>query len=458
MRVRDELQQLCQIVGTLYSQEGVSIMLRNLALNPWIRTVLVFSNSPLSNTEIGSAGRRLLKNIWENGPGGLNIHKEISHDVIDVMRQNVEFIDVASLDEVINESRKRKKLKVKKYMKSEEFPEAKRDGDLPWPSERVGWNVRGKKLANTWAHAIDRIVRYGPITETKYGSKQKELQNLTWTVEKENIDDFTIPDWPVNVLEHIGLSESMRRDYMNTYLDPKKPRGVTYTYGNRLRKYKKNVDQIQSIVDKINQFSAPRNAYAITSYPPIDLFQQSPCLTHVQVLVQDHEKLNMFAVFRSHDMMKAALLNAYGLLNLQKYIANKTNKRIGSLSITSISAHIYEEDWQMAKEIVSCSIWGRVKPYFDEKEDIDPRGYVRILILNERLRAELVTPEGEQLMRIEGTTAREIALKIAKLNLLSKPDHYCDVSLELMKAEIALKNNQEYVQDRPLQVGNGAIK
>ena len=99
-----------------------------------------------------------------------------------------------------------------------------------------------------------------------------------------------------------------------------------------------------------------------------------------------------------------------------------------------------------------------MKPYFDEKEDIDPRGYVRILILNERLRAELVTPEGEQLMRIEGTTAREIALKIAKLNLLSKPDHYCDVSLELMKAEIALKNNQEYVQDRPLQVGNGAIK
>ena len=42
MRVRDELQQLCQIVGTLYSQEGVSIMLRNLALNPWIRTIALY--------------------------------------------------------------------------------------------------------------------------------------------------------------------------------------------------------------------------------------------------------------------------------------------------------------------------------------------------------------------------------------------------------------------------------
>ena len=43
-------------------------------------------------------------------------------------------------------------------------------------------------------------------------------------------------------------------------------------------------------------------------------------------------------------------------------------------------------------------------------------------------------------------------LQLAKRNLLSQPDHYADIAIELVKAEIAAKLNIPYVQDKPLRV------
>lgn len=461
LRVYPQVAQNCQLIGTLYSREGVSIMLRNLALNPWIDTILMYAKSPLSQTQIGSAGRKTIETLWDNRTlNGQIVQKEIDLSVISTMAQNVSLVDVSdiSLVDLQKKILKHHKKSPKPYMKRVDFPQARRDEDKPWPSEEIGFTVRGNKLVNTWVRAVDRIVRYGHVTTTKYGSKQREIQSITWVVEKENIDDFYMPDWPENILSHIGLLEDQREDYKKTYIDSTLVKNINYTYGSRLRTYQKSLDQIENIIEKIQKYDAPRNAYAVTIYPPTDLFQSSPCLTQVQVLIGVRGELNLFCVFRSHDMVKAALLNAYGLLYLQRYIARKTKKEIGKLIITSQSAHIYEEDWQVAKDTVSCALWGSVKPYFDEHEDIDPRGYVRIAIKSHKLYAELVTPDGEQLLDFTGITAREIAITLAKLNLLSRPDHYCDMTLELAKAELALKTGTQYIQDRPFQFGEVTIK
>lgn len=460
-KLNPELIQNCQLVGTLYSREGVSIMLRNLALNPWIDTVLLYAKSPLSQTQIGAAGRRMLQTIWEKRKVHEQlIQKEIDQSVISTVAKNVRLIDVSDipLDDFHKTIQLHRKKTPQNYMKRVDFPEARRDEDAPWPSENTGFVVRGKTLVNAWSWAIDRIIRYGHVTTTKYGSKQREVQNLTWVIENESIDDFYMPDWPENVLSHVGLSKEQRDDYKKTYLDGTAPQDINYTYGSRLRAYQGDLDQIENIIEKIKKYDAPRNAYAVTTYPPLDLFQSSPCLTQVQVLIGEEGEINLFCVFRSHDMMKAALLNAYGLLYLQNYIALKTKKKSGTLTITSQSAHMYEEDWRMAKDIVSCSLWGRVRPYFDEKEDLDPRGYVRISLKGEKIYIELVSPDGNQLADFLGDSARQVALHIAKLRLLSLSDHYCDMAIELTKAEIAAKTGKVYIQDRPLQVASALIK
>ena len=164
------------------------------------------------------------------------------------------------------------------------------------------------------------------------------------------------------------------------------------------------------------------------------------------------EKIHLFAVFRSHDIFKSGISNAFGLLGLQQYISEQTGLPRGKLSIMSNAAHIYEEDWAMAEEIVQSKWHDHIQPRFDELMDIDPRGIVIIRLDGSAIIATLRSPDGKELYTEKGTRAKEIILQLAKRNLLSQPDHYADIAIELVKAEIAAKLNIPYVQDKPLRV------
>lgn len=216
---------------------------------------------------------------------------------------------------------------------------------------------------------------------------------------------------------------------------------------------------MQHIIEKLRLHKETRRAYATTFYPPTDHELSSPpCLTSIQFLTTPEDELNMFATFRSHDIFKAALPNAFGLLHLQQYVAKETQLKPGSLTIDSVSAHIYEEDWQMATDTLKCALWERTKLYFDENEDIDPRGLMRISVQSNDIHVELQNEQADILFEYTGKSAREVALKIARLDLLSMPAHYVDICIELTKAEIAIKTSIEYIQDKPIKVGNSVLK
>ncbi len=142
--------------------------------------------------------------------------------------------------------------------------------------------------------------------------------------------------------------------------------------------------------------------------------------------------------------------NAFGLRTLQSYISEKTGYEIGKLSITSNSAHVYEEDWENAKKLCMCEIWEKpVKLGFDALTESDPRANVIINVIKEKIVADIISPKGV-LMTIEGISAKEVMKKMAQLDLLSRPDHWGDIGTELQKAEIARDLKIEYKQDRPL--------
>ena len=60
------------------------------------------------------------------------------------------------------------------------------------------------------------------------------------------------------------------------------------------------------------------------------------------------------------------------------------------------------------------------------------------------------TPSGDDLLNISGTTAKEVAKKIAQLELVSRQDHLIDIGMELQKAGIAISQGIAYTQDQPL--------
>lgn len=455
------------MLGTLYSRQGVSIILRNLALNPQIRTVYLWGYGALSNTKFGIAGRTTLTDLWQKGisddgaVGGtqFKIEKEIDAKIIKKIINSVKLVDASdkSLEEVekiISSSDE----KLAPYMKAVSFPETVREQVDIFPSEEVGWLMRGRTITETWLKLVERIMRYGTIKGTQYGYQQRELIGATWVSNEESPEnpDFSLAaDWPQSLKELVGTTPESIKEYYEIFLSEKMPPGISYTYGNRLKAYpgdKGLINQIEEVIKK-NLIDSPdsRRAVATTMIPQIDKdSKEPPCVTQLQA-IQSRGKLHFLVTVRSHDIFKAAIPNAFGLRTLQKNTSKELGFELGQLQITSQSAHIYEQDWDQALKLARCFFWER-KPnlIFDPATTADPRGNMIITIKSEEINIEFQGPAGEKLLILSGESAKELSSQIAHLELLSRNDHLMDVAMELQKAETAIKNKIDYHQDKLL--------
>jgi len=406
----NDFTQYFAIMGTLYSREGVSIILRNLALNPQINKLIVYAGNPLSKTDFGRAGRELLEALWKNGVdesgivkgNGISIHKEIDTKVIEKIIEHVELIDLSHLkiDDLYLELQKISKEEVRKeYMSSVSFPEPVRNNIASFPSEKVGFSFHGDKIYSVWLSVVESIIRYGDIKKTSGRSDVKELQVVTWTFGEEDLENKFIPDLDNSMLEIIGLKEDSINTYQDIFINPENKKGSGYTYGQRLRDYNGENDQIKNIISLIKEDKYSRRAIASTIIPNIDgTSTNPPCLVFVQVIVDIDSKVNLFATFRSHDIFKAAIPNAFGLLKLQDFITSELGMRKGRITIVSNSAHLYEEDFENAKKLLECQRWGNIKMKFDENCDLDPRGMIKINVIEDNIKAILVDFDGNELI------------------------------------------------------------
>ena len=62
-------------------------------------------------------------------------------------------------------------------------------------------------------------------------------------------------------------------------------------------------------------------------------------------------KLYTTGLWRSHDIYQAWFPNAVGLTHLSKYAADQLDVQIGTITIHSISAHIYEHCFEDARRL-----------------------------------------------------------------------------------------------------------
>lgn len=463
-----KLMSKVAILGSLYSQEGVSILLRNLLLNSDISRVYFWAGSALSKTEFGKRGWSVLKSLWEKGieNSGLvkgtdfYIHREIKVKAVRELIREVELIDISKVKMEGLEKEVKEPSKVSKRQKLS-FPECKRMEGKEWPSEVVGWVVRGEKIADVWTQVVDKIMRYGVIKKTEHGSKQRELVAVNWVITGENTNKPFIPDWPKEVQQVLRVTKSSLSEYYSEFMSGKVPEGTAYTYGSRLWNFKrgndeKEVNQVKQVIDHFKESVVTRRGVMSTWKVGVDGDKKTknpPCFVSYQFL-QVEGKLHGLAVFRSHDLYKAAIPNAFGLRYLQEYVAGELGFEVGDLSITSMSAHIYEEDWDNALKLVRCQIREKKTGlgYDPVKEGIDPRGVIVVKLKQKKIEIELRSSEGRELLVLRGEEASEIAFKLSKLDVLSSGSHWIDIGMELMKAEICLKMNKRYSQDKKLSL------
>jgi tetrahydromethanopterin S-methyltransferase subunit A len=93
---------------------------------------------------------------------------------------------------------------------------------------------------------------------------------------------------------------------------------------------------------------------------------------------------------------------------------------------------------------------------YDDLKDwvYDTKGYflIRVNKEKERIEAGYCKQKNKVLKVVYGTRASDIYYTLAQLYLVSRLDHASYLGKELTKAELALKNGLEYVQDEELQL------
>jgi len=315
------------------------------------------------------------------------------------------------------------------------------------------FRVEGEAIAEVWLKILDIILKFGEVKETEYKIKQKEVLDVVAVIN----DDGEMPEW-------LPVSSKDLEEYFEQFFKREKPEGVEYTYGERLFGLKLGfparvkeyiqpqmlkeasivLDQIDFIIKKLKSKKFTRRAIAVTWRHEIDVDSENPpCLVEIVWNVKN-DKLYQTCTFRSHDIFGAWLFNVFALRKLQKDIARELEIELGSLIILSISAHIYENNWKNAENFVGKHYRKRSMSF-----EQDPRGFFIIKVENDEIAVEHRLNDGRKTKyEFRGKIAEEIYRKILNENLVSRLDHAAYLGKELARAEMALKEGEEFVQEK----------
>jgi len=130
-------------------------------------------------------------------------------------------------------------------------------------------------------------------------------------------------------------------------------------YFTRLSKYRDKVNQLEYVINALQKKPRSKQLFCITFDPEVDIrpdmpySPRMPCLTVTDFKDRD-DKLNLFALFRSHDFGRKAYGNYLGLGKLSAYICKESSRNIGKVICLSLSAHIRSSESKELQRIVSA--------------------------------------------------------------------------------------------------------
>jgi thymidylate synthase len=202
--------------------------------------------------------------------------------------------------------------------------------------------MTSENRSQAWRQAVRYIWNEGKIVYDK-DERLKEVQNLVLQIQNP-------------IKENKEIEELIPRKFIQEAKDftfEKQPdEKLGYSYGERMYNFK-GINQIQWVIGRLNKNSATKSATIGTLMPENDTkAEHIPCMNLVDFKKRDG-KLNLTVVFRSHDYGKKALPNFIALGELLKKVSDATNSEVGILTCHSVSAHIYETEFETINRIIN---------------------------------------------------------------------------------------------------------
>ncbi|MCC5994380.1 MAG: thymidylate synthase [Candidatus Aenigmarchaeota archaeon] len=439
-KIPENVKRKIGIIGTTYTSYGINYILETLAENPQIDTLILYGY------DLSTSGEVLCKVFGE---------KKMDLPVIILDKGKVEEI-VRSI-KLVDLRKAAKEMKIEKLFEEIEKnyceTKPKRDKiDLKveekssiesYPFPLSGHYIYdNKSVFRAWVKILDLIMRFGSLKFSEYEIPQKEFLNVVVSLGLYG-KDYKLEKEFFEFIE----KENFER-HINEVLSPKKPEGVEYTYGERFFAHRFGKNQINYLIDKLSKSPYSRRALVVSwDHEKDQNIENPPCIIGVQGIITENF-YNHTVIIRSNDMFKAWPVNFVAQIELAKFIVNEINKRantdykLGSVTSISISAHIYQTDFERAKKVIE-KYSGKMKEFVE-----DPKGNFLIYLENGKVVLEHRTPDNSIVLWKNSFENFEQAYEFLKSgNMFSFASHAFYLSKELKNAFEKLKKGEEYEQD-----------
>jgi thymidylate synthase len=205
-------------------------------------------------------------------------------------------------------------------------------------------HVEGDCISRAWENSLIELHKSGCRMKTQY-DKPGDPASIDATMVitildpmKEPMIHKDFPGGPEDLQEYtMEVCEGIKDHLVRKPDDPTDTRWE-YTYHQRLFSYLAPTlgpfDQIEAMARKLAEVPFTRRAQSITwkVWEDNDCYDP-PCLQSIWCRIIEEENtpvLSMNVRFRSNDAYKAAFMNIFALVQLEKQIAENVSRRIGS--------------------------------------------------------------------------------------------------------------------------------
>jgi thymidylate synthase len=439
-KIPENIKNKIGIIGTTYTSHGINYIFETLAENPQIDTLILYGY------DLSTSGETLVRVFGEKNTNLPVII--LDKDKVEEIVRSVKLVDlrkeakemkIEKLFEEVEKNYKEEKPKRKKIdLKVEEKSNIE---SYPFPLSGH-YIYDNKSVFRAWVKILDLIMRFGSLKFSEYEIPQKEFFNVVVTLGLYG-NDYKLEREFFEFIE----KENFDR-HINEVLNPKKPEGVEYTYGERFFAHRFGKNQINYLIEKLSKSPYSRRALVVSwDHEKDQNIGNPPCIIGVQGIITDNF-YNHTVIIRSNDMFKAWPLNFVAQIELAKFIVSEINKRantdykIGSITSISISAHIYQTDFERAKEVIE-KYSGKMMEFVE-----DPKGNFLIYLENGKVVLEHRTPDNSFILWKNSFETFEQAYRFLKSgNMFSFASHAFYLSKELKNAFDKLKKGEEYEQD-----------
>jgi thymidylate synthase len=280
-----------------------------------------------------------------------------------------------------------------------------------------------------WMEVLYLLTRFGRRVTLKKGDRL-ELQHVKVVVEKPKFE-------AAEQLRAANFDPERLRRYQADILKGELRPDETYGYGHRLRRHF-GLDALAACAARLQEDPEDRKSYVTLWDNPRDLVAKEgrPCL--VSLFFRKFEgKLTLGAGYRTHNALDAWLMNVYGLMAIQRWVAEKAGLKPGALTVVSHSLGLDPRELDRAVAAVGQRAY---------KMRLDPMGYFRVSLDGNAILVEHRF-EDVTLKEYRGRTAVGLQHQVAKDLALSDLSHAIYLGRQLARAEAALKEGREFVQE-----------